>query len=492
MLYGIITRIIGFGDIPIGINVDEAGIMQDAYCIANYGTDRYGNNNPVYMINYGGGQSALYTYLTAFLINIFGYTITIVRLPALIFSIIYLIFAFLITKDFKNKKIAILVEFIAVIIPWHFMQSRWALDCNLMSAMLLASIYVLLKSKRKLGYALAGILFGISLYTYALSYIIIPIIILLLVGYMLYIKKIKILDIVCLFIPLIIIAIPLLLNILVNMGFIQEIKLSWISVLKLYVFRINEVNLNQIGHNFIQMFKCMFLFDNNDFNAFPVFGTLYYISIPIAIFGAYKSIIMMINSIKKKELGLDIVMFINFIAVFICGIIIEPSVYRINPIFISLIYYIALGIDFISKDKKYIFYGLITVYILFFIAFLTYYFGIYGKENTNFSFNKTTIEVVQYIEDEEKFDGKLINIRTNAIQPYIYTLIANKKSPEEFAKNRIMHSAVYSYGRYVFYNNIIDENIVYVLENCEGFKRDLIEKGYQVENFSNDICILYK
>ena len=69
--------------------------MHDAYCIANYGTDRYGNSNPVYMINYGGGQSALYTYLAAILIKVFGYSLTVIRIPALVFSIIYLIFAFL-------------------------------------------------------------------------------------------------------------------------------------------------------------------------------------------------------------------------------------------------------------------------------------------------------------------------------------------------------------------------------------------------------------
>ena len=90
-IIGIAVRIIKFGEIPIGINVDEAGSMQDAYCIANYGTDRFGNSYPAYMINYGGGQSALYTYLAAGLIKLFGYNLTVVRLPALIFSIIYLI-----------------------------------------------------------------------------------------------------------------------------------------------------------------------------------------------------------------------------------------------------------------------------------------------------------------------------------------------------------------------------------------------------------------
>ena len=123
---------------------------------------------------------------------------------------------------------------------------------------------------------------------------------------------------------------------------------------------------------------------------------------------------------------------------------------------------------------------------------MTYYFGVYGKENKNRSFNHTTIEVTQYIENNEKFDGKIINIRTKAIQPYIYTLIANQTSPEEFAENRVMKASVYGYGRYIFFNDNIDENIVYVFEYNEKLKYDLIEKGFEVENYNEDICIVYK
>lgn len=445
------------------------------------------------MINYGGGQSALYTYLAAILIKIFGYSLTVIRIPALVFSIIYLIFAFLITKDFKNKKLAIIVEFIAVIVPWHFMQSRWALDCNLMSAMVLVSMYALLKAKSKKMYVLAGVLFGISFYTYALSYIIIPIMIVLLVAYMLYIKRIKVLDIVCLFLPMALIALPLFINILIDMGIIPEIKLSWVSILKLKVFRANEINLSQIGRNFISMLKCMFGYDFNDFNAFPMFGTLYYISIPFALIGFVVSIKDIVKNWKNKELNLDVVMLINFIAVFICGIIVEASVYRINEIYISLIYYIARGIVYVTKDKKASLYVIISLYILMFIMFLAYYFGVYGKENKNMSFNHTTIEAVQYIESNEKFDGKIINIRTKAIQPYIYTLIANRTSPQQFAENRAMVLAsVFGYGRYVFFYDCIYENMVYVMEYNEQLKYDLIKDGFTVEPFGEDICILYK
>ena len=491
LLVGIITRIIGFGEIPIGINVDGAGIMYDAYCIANYGTDRFDNNYPIYMINFGGGQSALYTYLVAGLIKIFGFSLTVVRIPALVFSILYLIFAFLIIKDFKNKKLAILVEFIAVIIPWHFMQSRWAFDCNLMSSMMLISIYTLLKAKKPITYILAGILFGITLYTYALSYVIIPIFLLLILGYMLYTKKIRIRNIVVMFIPLIILAIPLLLYLMVNFGWIPEIKTSYFSILKMWEFRTNEISISNIITNILRMFKCIFAFDHNDFNAFPIFGTVYYISIPFAIIGFVQSIKSSKKDIKEKKLSLDIVMLINFVAVFICGLIIEPQVYRINAIFISIIYYIAVGMMYTSKERRNILIAFVAIYIVMFTWFLCYYFGVYGKENQNISFNESVIEVTNYIEENEKFDGKYINMRVLAAQQYIYTLLVNKTPPKEFIATANIDQMVYGYDRYIFYNFDINDNTVYVLESENEIKQLLEYLGFTREKFNDTIDIFY-
>ena len=407
-------------------------------------------------------------------------------------SIIYLIFAFLLTKDFKNKKTAIIVAFLAVIVPWHFMQSRWALDCNLMSAMMLISIYTLCKAKKKIGFLLAGFLFGITLYTYALSYIVIPIFLLGFLIFKIHAKQIKVSQIICMFIPICILSIPLILNLLINMGIMGEIKTPWFSILKMWTFRANEINLNNILHNIATLFKSMFAFDINDYNAFPQFGTLYYISIPFAFIGFIDSIKNIKNDIKNKNMSLDIILFINFISVFICGVLVESGINRINAIYISLIYYIALGIIFVSEKRKYILYGIIAIYLIFFALFLNHYFGTYGKENTNRAFNETTIEVVKYIESNEKFDGKKVNIRTKAIQPYIYTLIANETSPEEFNENLVVNGTVYSYGRYLFYNNTIDDNVVYVLEYNEKLKYDLLELDFKAENFNENIVILYK
>ncbi|MCL1830734.1 MAG: hypothetical protein FWG21_04810, partial [Oscillospiraceae bacterium] len=55
-------------DVPRGINVDEAGMGYDAYCLANFGVSRDLLPFPLYLVNYGGGQSALYAHLASFFI----------------------------------------------------------------------------------------------------------------------------------------------------------------------------------------------------------------------------------------------------------------------------------------------------------------------------------------------------------------------------------------------------------------------------------------
>ena len=47
----------------------------------------------------------------------------------------------------------------------------------------------------------------------------------------------------------------------------------------------------------------MFAFDNNDFNAFPIFGTVYYISIPFAIIGFVQSIKAVKRDIKESKIN---------------------------------------------------------------------------------------------------------------------------------------------------------------------------------------------
>lgn len=129
----IISRIYKFGELPKALGLDEAGTAYDSYCIANYGVDRYLNSFPLYLINFGGGQSALYAYISAIFIKIFGANIITYRLPTLIVFCIGIICSYLLISEYKNKKTALLFTFLIIICPWHIIYSRIGLDCNLLS-----------------------------------------------------------------------------------------------------------------------------------------------------------------------------------------------------------------------------------------------------------------------------------------------------------------------------------------------------------------------
>ena len=55
----------------------------EAYSILNYGIDRNGNVLPVFLVSWGSGQNALYTYILIPFIKLLGLSSFSVRLPML-------------------------------------------------------------------------------------------------------------------------------------------------------------------------------------------------------------------------------------------------------------------------------------------------------------------------------------------------------------------------------------------------------------------------
>ena len=152
LLVAVLVRIVLLDKFPNGIHEDEAGMMYDAYCMAEYGTDRYLNENPVYLINFGGGQSVLYSAIASILIRFFGLSVFVIRLPAVILSVITIILAYALAKKYIGNKFALVLSFLITICPWHIMQSRWGLDCNLLSSFIMISVFTLLNSKKELAF----------------------------------------------------------------------------------------------------------------------------------------------------------------------------------------------------------------------------------------------------------------------------------------------------------------------------------------------------
>ena len=229
-----ITRIYKFGETPSFIQVDEAGAAYDAYCLAEYGIDRYQNSYPLYLINFGGGQSALYAYATIPFIKLFGANIVAYRLPELLFFLMGILVCYILINKVKDKKTALLYTFLIIISPWNIEASRQGLDCNLLAPMFMLDLLLLINAKKNYQYIIAGISIGITLYTYCLSWLLIPTFLVVYIIYMLIIKKINFKQIILIGIPIAIFAIPLIYLLLLNKEYASRTNFGIFTIPKLF------------------------------------------------------------------------------------------------------------------------------------------------------------------------------------------------------------------------------------------------------------------
>ena len=149
LLLTIFTSVFKITSLPYGLHVDEAGLAYDAQAIEKYGVDRYLRSYPIWLNNYYGSQSSMYAYLVILLIKMFGFSKLVLRMPAAIFRVLIFVFMYWILRDEKDKFKPLLFAFLFTICPYFIMQSRWALDCNLLVGFLTISECILIKSIQK-------------------------------------------------------------------------------------------------------------------------------------------------------------------------------------------------------------------------------------------------------------------------------------------------------------------------------------------------------
>lgn len=422
---GILLRIYKLYNNPAGIHIDEAGMFVDANMISNYGTDRYGNDFPVYFTNFGGGQSVMYGYITALLTKIFGCKYSLIRLPQVFFGILFIIYTYKIGKQFMNTKKSLFLMMLAAFCPYFIQASRIGLDCNLLLPFSTIALYYLIiainKEKNYL-FLVSGIIYGMSLYTYALSYIIIPMFLITTIIYIYINKKISIKQILFLVIPIFIISIPLVLFILVNCGIINE----FLIFKKLPEFRNSEIGFKYIIDN-ILMIVSLLSHDFIKYNSVKYFGTIFYISIPILIYGLIK----FIKNLKKYNL--ENIIFINFITTYIALLFIsEININKANSIYFSIIYIIIYGINNI-KNKK-IIYTYLVLFLISFISFEIYYLK---NDTSNEMFDNTIYKIIS--DNHEILKNKEIILETDKIEQDIFKdlgKIKNYKKELEISKGK--------------------------------------------------------
>lgn len=496
------SRLFMLGEVPRGIHVDEAGMAYDAFCLARYGVDRYLYRFPVYFNNYFGGQSVLYGYLCALLmklLNSWDFNLILIRTPAVLGSLCTVISAYGIGKCLIEKRsFGFLCAFLTIVSPYFIMAGRWGLDCNLLLPLFSLGLWMMCLSlkKNKLVYYLASaFFFGVCLYTYALSWMMVPLFLILSLLYLIRVKSLKFGYLFLGGLLLGILALPLILFFAVNQGWINEILLDWISIYRLYYFRSSELSLMNILDN-LDLFKTLMTADFLPYNSFDFFGTLYLFSIPFVVYGLISGLVGLIQSLRKKELECSSLVFIACISIYFCGlVIVGPNINKLNAIYISLVIFTAKGIWECIRVFKGTRIWILGAYLTGFVLFSFYYFAVYPSESyPQYLFDDTTYQALVELKEGWRVDETIVYTDVNMERcGYIFVLMANQVDPNTI--DSLAYTLNTQIRQFQFqYPEQIDTKALYFLRKeslNQGYHQQLLEAGFSVEETQNGKYLIY-
>ncbi len=186
---GLFVRVYKLDKVPPSLNWDEVAAGYNAWTIFHWGKDEWGNKYPLVFTSFRDDKHPVHVYLTAPFVGIFGLNEFTTRFPAaFISSLVILVIFFLARKMFKSDVAGLLTALFLAVSPYHIHYSRglWEADFALFFFLLGLTLFFYGLERYRLLY-FAFLSFGLSLYSYHSSKIVVPSLVLLLV--ILYLRK---------------------------------------------------------------------------------------------------------------------------------------------------------------------------------------------------------------------------------------------------------------------------------------------------------------
>ena len=481
---GIFVRCFRFGDVPSGLNQDEAFAGYEAYSLLHYGTDTAGYSNPVYLVAWGSGMNALETYLMMPFVAIFGLTAFAIRMPQLLLSIASLVVVYLFAGKVFGRKTGLAAMGLLAICPWHILLSRWGLESNLAPGFLLIATYFFVLGAEKSKFLIpSAVFYGLSLYTYATIWTIVPFILLFEVVYLVYTKKITLnIHSIISAVILAVLALPLILFVLVNTGHMNEIKTSVISIPKLLYFRSGEVSLNDAFKKTINLWD---IFKNQSdglpWNYAEGFGFIGYVIWLLSIAGFVILIYDLVRLFRKDHKAYDarVILLINFLISLSLGALIFVNINRINILFIPVVILAAAALGKIKNS--WVLLGVAAYFVLFTVSFEKAYYTTYN-DNLMGYFGAGLDEAIEVANSK----ADKVYLTSNILYPKV--LFYDKTPVDEFRSTVVYNNypAAYlstdSFTHYCYVFDIHDpsEDGAYIVRDGEDTGA-FTEHGFTIE-----------
>ena len=433
---GIFARVWEFGSLPPGLNPDEASIGVEAYDLFKFGVDRYGLSYPVHLISWGSGQNALYAYLLIPFVALRGVSSTVIRFPMLLSGILSLPLIFIAGQRLLGTKFALLAMFFMAISPWHIVNTRWAVESNIMPFFFLAGFTALTLSTPKNWWFLPSfILFGISLYAYGTAYVGVPVFLLLVIPALIYSKKISAMKMVTGLAAFALIAAPIFLFLAVNTFQLETLHLGMVAIPRLPVEAryetmaavFGENPLRELWSNSVIMFRMLWTQEDAfPWNFVAPFGYFYKFTLPLAAAG----FALTMPFATLKETRLERWFLFSWVAASLAiGILHPVNLTRANLIFTPILFCIAILILNLEKYVPLLMPVTVAVFSIGFVLFNQAYHGEEYQRRTSALFNEGIIPAIEFAAEKS---NSLICFTEERYSLYIYVLLTEKYHPSEY------------------------------------------------------------
>lgn len=410
------------------INIDEAMTVLNANSLAKSGTDILGEKLPIYFDTWlHGGQSPFATYLVAIMIKLFGYSLFVTRVPMFVFSMLGLVAFYKFLKEVipENETLINIAFCLACISPWHLYSSAFTLDCNFLPHIAMFGMYFLAKginSTKSKYFVFSMLFFGLGFYCYILSAIIIPVLLTVLFLILLIKKKVSFKNTIISVITIFIVAIPFILQGLVQFGIIENLNFLGFSISKMpYYSRGSELKLNSIFENLGEgiislLFTDIYSFNAKGVNSFNFANSFGSVALLAGV------ITLILNKIRKRN---DFGIFLKAVIIStlvssatVCSLTFyATALYRYNIYNYIFIIISAYGIYSVSKlFKKPRFKEVTSLLVATSLIITTYCFAYYYKNdviNTNTFYTSSIEECLNYNKSNKNVTLVCVDEETN-------------------------------------------------------------------------------
>ena len=410
------------------IHTDEVMTVLNANSLAKSGADILGEKLPIYFDTWlYGGQSPFATYLVAIMIKLFGYSLFVTRVPMFVFSMLGLIAFYKFLKEVipENETLINIAFCLACISPWHLYSSAFTLDCNFLPHLAMFGMYFLAKginSTKSKYFVFSMLFFGLGFYCYILSAIIIPVLLAVLFLILLIKKKVSFKNTIISVITIFIVAIPFILQGLVQFGIIENLNFLGFSISKMpYYSRGSELKLNNILENLSEgiislLFTDIYSFNAKGVNSFNFANSFGSVALLAGV------ITLILNKIRKRN---DFGIFLKAVIIStlvssatVCSLTFyATALYRYNIYNYIFIIISAYGIYSVSKlFKKPRFKEVTSLLVATSLIITTYCFAYYYKNdviNTNTFYTSSIEECLNYNKSNKNVTLVCVDEETN-------------------------------------------------------------------------------